>query len=86
MRISLLVWLVVGLLVALLAQVTLEYFWILAFVPLVAWAVSGLVILLAILWRARRHEDRRHFVLPALGVISGWLRSESSRESLSDVV
>lgn len=71
MRSASLAWAIVGLFFALLAQVALETLWILAFVPVLLWAVAGLAIFVVALWRARDPERRRGQLLFALGAVLG---------------
>ena len=73
LRLVVIVWILLGLALGLLAQLALEYLWILGLIPALAWAAVGLVILVAALWRARRPEARRSAVLLAFGVAIGWI-------------
>ncbi|MEZ4279860.1 MAG: hypothetical protein R3F21_09645 [Myxococcota bacterium] len=73
MRAAIVAWLGIGTVLALLAQVLFENLWVLAAVPVLVWAVSGLILLVLALWRARQGEQRRRHLLLSIAVALGLL-------------
>lgn len=73
MRAAVVAWLGIGLALALFAQVLVESLWILSAVPVLVWAVSGLILLVLALWRGRQVEQRRSHLWLGIAVLLGLL-------------
>jgi hypothetical protein len=62
----LIIWALVGVVLAFTAGLQYEILWVAAVLPAALWAICGLALSAAYLWRARQQESRRRNLLMAL--------------------